>query len=148
MSRYPSPALLTLIVLVLAPSSLSAQVEEEVDWFKSGWYVGASVGFANSGANGQDLLIGGYTSHDADVDVLDQIMAEWKSSDNYNTRVNNILASFLQPDVTVFDDGFADDLQGGSDRDWYFAELDGLDGDDDNIAEVSSDELIELLDLV
>ena len=43
-----------LALVVLGPA-LSAQVEEEVDWFKGGWYVGAGLGFANSGARASDL---------------------------------------------------------------------------------------------
>ena len=39
---------------------------------------------------------------------------------------------------------FQDGLQGGSERDWFFADLDGLDLDDDDLKKDANEEL-ELL---
>ena len=89
--------------------------------------------------------IGGRTSHDTNVTVLDQILTEWGSSGGYLTRVNNLRGTLLQVGTNVFDDGFKDELQGGSGRDWFFADLDGLDGDDDDVKDKKNKEELGLL---
>ncbi len=110
------------------------------------------------GNQGDDLLIGGFTSYDDDQASLKLLMAEWSLTRDYNTRVAN-LRSGTGPVLgvsgvklkasgvgrTVFDDGAKDTLQGGNDRDWYFADLDGIGGDDDNLKDKKTNELVDLI---
>lgn len=91
-----------------------------------------------AGDGDDDLLIAGRTAFDADAGALGAILAEWSSARSYQTRVANLSGSgsglrhnrtyFLRaggPEATVFDDGEADELTGGSSRDWFFATLSG-----------------------
>jgi Ca2+-binding RTX toxin-like protein len=85
------------------------------------------------GQEDDDLLIAGTTSHDQDARALAAILAEWTSSHGYADRVLNIRAGngsvledtdiFLQPGVSVQDDGARDELFGSSGQDWFFASL-------------------------
>jgi Ca2+-binding RTX toxin-like protein len=85
------------------------------------------------GQDDDDLLIGGTTAHDSDEVALLAILAEWTSSRDYAARMANILAAsgpalagtgiFLQPGVSVDDDGARDELFGNSGKDWFFASL-------------------------
>jgi hypothetical protein len=56
-------------------------------------------------------------------------MAEWDSSDTYQTRVNKLTsggglnASYVLNSTTVFDDNTTDRLSGGAGLDWFFAHL-------------------------
>ena len=45
----------------------------------------------------------------------------------------------------MFDDGVADKLHGNGGRDWFFADLDGSDGDDDELKDLKSDDMLEML---
>ena len=74
-----------------------------------------------------------------DAAALDQIVTDWGSIDGYLTRVNNLRGTLLQVGTNVFDDGFKDELLGGSDRDWFLADLNGL-GDDDDVKDKEGDE--------
>jgi ELWxxDGT repeat protein len=88
------------------------------------------------GKSGSDILIGGPTVFDdaagniGSEAALNAIMAEWTSTHDYLTRVNNVVnggglngTNTLSAGVTVFDDGGADVLQGGAGQDLYFAGL-------------------------
>ena len=94
------------------------------------------------GNSGEDILVAGTTAFDANAAARDAIMAEWTSSRDYTTRVENITNSgsgidfddrlngdvFLIAsgvDATVFDDEATDLLIGGRGLDLYFANLDG-----------------------
>ena len=86
------------------------------------------------GGSGDDILIGGYFayagSNGVDETALAAIMAEWTSSHDYATRVNNLVNGTgltngyaLSPGGSVYDDGYANVLDGGSGRDLFFASL-------------------------
>jgi Ca2+-binding RTX toxin-like protein len=88
-----------------------------------------------SGHGDDDVLIGGRTRHDANDLALRAILAEWTSARTYSQRVANLRGtpnpqlanrlngnSFLVSGATVFDDGVADSLSGGTAADWFFAD--------------------------
>jgi hypothetical protein len=68
---------------------------------------------------------------------LKQIRNEWWSSGSYATRVANIGGTpggvngpvFLQPGITVFDDGEVDTLFGEGQTDWFLDKQSGLNPD-------------------
>jgi hypothetical protein len=79
-------------------------------------------------------LIGGTMIFDDNDAALAAILAEWQSSDRYNTRFDRLEGlrsgglngSFhLIWGTTVKDDGAPDVLNGGAGFDWYFAQLSG-----------------------
>jgi hypothetical protein len=76
---------------------------------------------------GDNILVGGTTAHDTNVDALDALIAEWTSG-NPN-RVNNIRnGGGLNGTVklrtgigaTAFDDNARDYLTLGGNGDWFF----------------------------
>jgi uncharacterized protein (TIGR03118 family) len=76
------------------------------------------------GFSGDDILIGGSTIYDANDTALLQIMAEWNSTDSFNTRVSKLSTGIGVPKLdstTVLDDGVPDQLIGGPGQNWYFA---------------------------
>src|SRR5262249_36852408 len=88
------------------------------------------------GNGGDDLLIGGTTSYDADAFGLSAVMAEWTSGRDYATRVANLRGTgggprangtyFLittGPNATVGDEGAADDPTGAGGMAWFFGGL-------------------------
>ncbi|HEY1381676.1 MAG TPA: pre-peptidase C-terminal domain-containing protein [Gemmataceae bacterium] len=88
------------------------------------------------GGSGGDLLIGGHTAFDTDAAALSAILAEWSSGRSYEHRIanlrgvgngtrdnGNVFLKVSGPEVTVFDDGDADELTGGTGRDWFFGRL-------------------------
>ena len=96
--------------------------------------VGADTLYGNGG---DDLLVAGSTSFDFIEADLKRIGSEWWSSGNYATRLANISGTpggkndpiFLQPGVTVFDDGEVDTLFGGGDTDWFLVNQSELNPD-------------------
>ena len=101
------------------------------------------------GGADDDILIAGTTAHDADDLALIQILDEWTSARNYQTRVKNLKGTgngpnfdnrlngmvFLikkngngnGPASTVFDDDDKDTLAGSSGVDWFLSDnLDDL----------------------
>ncbi|MBI3466271.1 MAG: hypothetical protein HY000_24925 [Planctomycetes bacterium] len=89
------------------------------------------------GGGGEDLLIAGSTVYDsgdaglAHEDALLAILAEWGSSRDYATRIENLKGtgagerangSFFLDGETVEDDLALDLLIGGSGMDWFLAE--------------------------
>ena len=73
---------------------------------------------------GQDILIGGTTDHDADVDALAVIFAEWTSGNSFVDRVSNLSSGLLSAGQ-VHDDNVRDWMKGGRGKDWYFADTSG-----------------------
>ena len=79
------------------------------------------------------MVIGGSTSHDANLAALRAILAEWKSAAPIATRVAHLrgtqpgganggtLLKFGVPNPTVFDDAIADIMTVGAGPDWFFA---------------------------
>jgi hypothetical protein len=71
--------------------------------------------------------------YDANQAALRSIFAEWNSSRDYSTRINNILGSgsgprlngsnFLASDK-VFDDAMVDILAAGAGADWFLVDND------------------------
>jgi Ca2+-binding RTX toxin-like protein len=112
------------------------------------------------GDSGSDILIAGTTSFDENLAALDDIMAEWTSNHSYAQRVANLTQMGLNPgfnglngdtflinegeDATVFDDGVADFLSGGGDRDLFFANTDCGWGND-WILDLQNNEFVEQL---
>ncbi len=89
------------------------------------------------------------------------VMAEWSSDRSYSDRVANlngtsggsgdngtyylIAGDPADPATTVYDDGARDTLRGEKGRDWFFADLDNEDGDDDRVKDKKSYELLDLV---
>jgi hypothetical protein len=108
-----------------------------VDWIEGGSgrdvLIGGDGNDTLAGLAGDDLLIAGATLYDEDLSILDSIFREWKSENSYTVRIQNLLSGTgtylngiaLQVGVTVFDDDDEDVLSGGSELDWYFANLSG-----------------------
>lgn len=110
---------------------------------------GADTLIAN---DADDILIAGWTVHDNSDLALGALLAEWTSARTYSARVANLkgqttsgvnATNYLRPNLDVFDDASVDQLYGGSQRDWYFANL--LSGTLDILADRTADELIEEL---
>jgi len=105
------------------------------------------------GGHGQDLLIGASTTHDNNDLALAAILGEWSSPTPYLTRVNNLRTGAgpilngvkLEAGLTVLNDGAVDTLRGNRGRDWFFADLDGLDEDNDTLLGVTVNEQVDLL---
>jgi Ca2+-binding RTX toxin-like protein len=108
------------------------------------------------GGKGDDILVAGFTSFDDNLVALDAMLAEWQSSRSYTARALNLRngtggtirfndAYYLSAS-SVFDDSKRDTLIGDHGRDWFFADRDGLDADDDLLMDRNSDEWLELLD--
>jgi hypothetical protein len=72
------------------------------------------------GSREGDVLVGGTYSVSEDLDVLDEVMGVWTSSQSYDTRVaalRTLPHGFNTR--TVSDDGVADRMAGEHDRDWF-----------------------------
>lgn len=101
---------------------------------------GKDLLFAGAGADtlhgngGDDLMVTGTTTFDFIEADLNLIRKEWWSAGDYATRVSNIGGApggangliFLQPGITVFDDGDVDTLFGESQNDWFLYSKTGL----------------------
>jgi hypothetical protein len=78
------------------------------------------------GGSDDDLIIAGSTAYDNNLAALDAILAEWRSGDDYSTRVARIGAGVgsghyrLVLNQTVFDDHAADAITGGGGTDWIW----------------------------
>jgi Ca2+-binding RTX toxin-like protein len=89
-----------------------------------------------------DILVAGSTAHDENEEALQAILAEWTSSNSYDTRVNNLRnggganGAFVLDDTTVIDDGVKDSLFGNGGLDWF------LFGDGDKLRDMSRSELV------
>ena len=96
--------------------------------------IGGSGADILRGGGGQDVVVAGQTSFDGgslnDVRALTDIQREWTGPNTYAARIKHITGaaaggangtSFFKlsgAGQTVFDDGAADDLDGGAGRDW------------------------------
>jgi Ca2+-binding RTX toxin-like protein len=104
---------------------------------------------------GDDLLIGGSASYDGNAAALAMMLDEWTSPHDYASRIANLLGTgsgstfanrlnsnyFLQPGVTVFDDGAQHQLTGSAGQDCFFAKMFGP-GELDKITGFSKDEIV------
>jgi uncharacterized delta-60 repeat protein len=87
------------------------------------------------GRSGEAILIAGTTAYGDEGSgeneaALAAIMAEWTSTDDYQTRVNDLVhggglngSYILAADVTVYDFGGTSVLDGGAGQDLFFASL-------------------------
>jgi uncharacterized repeat protein (TIGR01451 family) len=79
------------------------------------------------GEPNDDILIAGSTIYDESPDALSGILAEWTSSNDYATRINNLRTGggasggFTLDSTTVLDDRAIDTLWGQGGQDWFFA---------------------------
>ena len=73
--------------------------------------------------------------------ALTAIRTEWNSSAD-EAAIRN---AWLMPGIDLLDDGVTDKLTGSSGRDWFFADLDGQDDDDDEVTDDTSNEVVDLL---
>jgi acrosin len=96
--------------------------------------IGGGGGNRLTAGSASDILIGGTTIFDDNDAALAAILAEWQSSDSYNTRFDRLEglqsgglngSNHLIFGTTVKNDGAADVLNGGAGFDWYFARLSG-----------------------
>lgn len=119
--------------------------------------IGGSGADDINGGSGENLLIGGTTSFDGQAMALLSILHEWSSNTDYLTRVQNLrtgAGSILDgtgirlqvtgAGRTAVDDRSSDKLIGGASRDWFFADLDRNDRDDDKVDQ-KSNELIDFI---
>ncbi len=110
------------------------------------------------GGDDDDLLIAGRTAYDNFADSLQLIMAEWGADRPFEDRVENLrngvgtASSDTEvrlvssgDDATVWGDVDKDKLKGDQGIDWYFAELDDEDGDDDKI-KLKDGEILDSID--
>lgn len=99
------------------------------------------------GGLGADILIGGSTSIDNISGSLDLIMAEWKSTNGYNARVNNLRdgtgtvggganGTLYLPDVVLLPDADVDDVQGQGSRDYFW-------GDATEVGDLLGNEIVD-----
>ena len=97
-----------------------------------------------------DILIAGWTVYDSDPDdgrpandqALLSILEEWSNGGDYLDRVNSLRGSWLA-EGTVGDDRAVDKLTGSSGLDWFLADLDGQDEDDDELTDRKPNELVD-----
>jgi VCBS repeat-containing protein len=89
-----------------------------------------------NGGNDEDILVGGNTAHDNSVAALDAVMAVWKSTASFDSRVATLSGAggLLGPGVTVLDDDDRDTINGGAGRDLIFGDTSNLDGVMDSIS--------------
>lgn len=121
---------------------------------------GADVLIGGAGADrllggaGEDLLLGGWTDYDANQAALALILAEWTSGSALGVRRDHLrlggglngTVRLLEADVTtpgvlartVYDDPQQDQLTGGTEADWFFANLDGDGGMFDKLLDFSA----------
>jgi Ca2+-binding RTX toxin-like protein len=96
-----------------------------------------------AGDQGDDLVIGAWTVWDTDPSALRAIRTEWSSARTFDQRIANLSGTgtgprlndhyFLQPNLTVYNDHAHDTMIGGPGRDWFFADLDAQNNDDDQL---------------
>ena len=86
------------------------------------------------GGGGDDILIGGRTSYDANQTALLAVMKEWGRTDaDYSTRVKHLNGtlsgglngSYFLKTTTVREDNAIDSLYGEAGLDWFFARKSG-----------------------
>ncbi len=82
-----------------------------------------------AGNGDEDILINGTTAHDANGLALLALMAEWTRTDlDYYSRIANLRNGgglndpFRLNNATVFVDGDADQLVGGTGLDWFWTD--------------------------
>ena len=106
---------------------LSAQDDHDV-------LIGGTGKDTLEGGKGSSLLIGSTTDHDANLDALRAILAEWALGAPVADRIAHLTGDtpgglngaymlthdIIRPGGTVHDDGVQDKLKGSSAIDWFF----------------------------
>lgn len=95
--------------------------------------------------NGFEFIIGGTTSYEADGSTLIAIRTMWLGTPDFSVRVTNVRYLYLSAGVSVFDDAISDILRGDKERDWFFADRDARDGDDDALSGLTMSDKTDLL---
>src|SRR5262249_58718882 len=105
-----------------------------------------------NGNGGDDILIGGTTSYDANPAALCALLAEWGRADaSYSTRVNHLKnggglnGAYLLTTAVVHDDGVTDTLYGNAGLDWFFACTSGTSAEKDRVGDRASGEELTTL---
>ncbi|MEX2214667.1 MAG: right-handed parallel beta-helix repeat-containing protein [Phycisphaeraceae bacterium] len=106
------------------------------------------------GDDDDDIVIGSSTAYDSDRAALVAIAAEWNSvqiglsaQDDYLRRINNLKfggglnGSFVFNDLTVFEDGVKDTLQGKKGLDWFIG------SDDDDKTDAANSEILTQVEI-
>ena len=95
--------------------------------------IGGNGADSINGGAGDDLVVAGSTTFDGNQAALRAIFAEWNSTRDYTTRVNNILGtgsgtrlngSYFLSSANVFDDGKVDSITGGAGQEWFLSNTD------------------------
>ena len=81
--------------------------------------IGGNGADSLNGGDSDDILVGGETAYDSDVVALQAILADWTSSDDYDTRVDTLLSGNLTMSDVTLDDGSVDTLTGAAGQDWF-----------------------------
>lgn len=90
------------------------------------------------GQSGRDVLVGGKSSYDNNLlywRALDSLLTRWNAAPSYTAGITELrtptlsTASRLSAWDTVFADDDEDDLNGGAELDWYFADIERSHGD-------------------
>ena len=90
--------------------------------------IGGTGASSVKGGSGGDLIIGGSTTYDDNNAALDAILAEWRSTGSYATRIAHLKnggglngSVELNLGTTVIDDLAANVLTGAAGgKNWYF----------------------------
>ncbi|MBI4323852.1 MAG: hypothetical protein HY674_01165 [Chloroflexi bacterium] len=69
----------------------------------------------------------------------------WLGTPDFSVRVTNVRYLYLSAGVSVFDDAISDILRGDKERDWFFADRDARDGDDDALSGLTMSDKTDLL---
>ena len=89
---------------------------------------------------GDDILIAGRTSYDANKTAIDALLLAWLGTATFPNRITQIQTTgvgngfFKLNNNTVFDDGVIDALFGGIGADWFFAKTSGTNADSHDAA--------------
>ena len=99
-----------------------------------------------NGGEGEDIVIAGRTTSDAIPAKLVTLLAAWRGSESYSTRVATLRAGVGTPSVSLVrkkhvlnDSGHDDRLTGGAGNDWFLSAI------DDVVSDLVSGELIDRL---
>src|SRR5262249_42311453 len=105
------------------------------------------------GNSDDDVLIAGFTVHDANAEALRAVLAEWTSASSYAVRVGHLPqggglnGTVMLNDATVADDGARDVLTGDGGLDWFILNRDGDGGTRDEATDARSNEVRTDIDI-
>ncbi len=86
------------------------------------------------------------TSSTAEAARIEAQLAIAKQSDRVEiVALANAISLYLQTGLSLIDDNVTDSLLGAGGREWFFADTDGLDGDDDRLDDLETGEMVSVL---